>query len=195
MTPRRPVWPWYAGAASLLILDQVSKALVRHYLDLYQSIPLLGTDLLRLTYVLNPGIAFGARLFGMPLLLFFGWGAAFALAVFLYRLARRGDSLRWPVMLFLAGAIGNSIDRVIFGQVTDFLDADFPDFIMQRWPVFNVADSCITVGITVLALLALFARGQHARPSPADSHAPLSSESESDSLPADDRAGSTTAAD
>ncbi len=193
MTHRRPVWPWYTGAATLLILDQVSKALVRQYFDLYQSIPLLGTDLLRLTYVLNPGIAFGARYFGMPLLLIFGWGASVALAIFLYRLAKHGDPLRWPVMLFLAGALGNSIDRTIFGQVTDFVDADFPDFIMQRWPVFNVADSCITVGITLLALLVLFARGQRSRPSPADPHARFSPES--DSLPADDRTGSTTAAD
>jgi signal peptidase II len=195
MTVRRPVWPWYAGAASLLILDQVTKLLVRQNLDLYQSIPLIGHDLLRLTYVQNPGIAFGARLFGLPLLLIFGWGAAIALAVFLYRLAQRGDPLRWPVMLFLAGAVGNSIDRLFFGQVTDFVDADFPDFIMQRWPVFNVADSCITVGITLLAILVLFARDGRTRPSPADSHARTSSPPDSDSLSADDRTRSAAAAD
>jgi signal peptidase II len=162
MISRRTVWPWYAGAGLLITLDQFTKILVRSSLDLNESRPLIGDDLLRLTYVLNPGIAFGLRVPGPTLLLFFGWIAAAILAVYLFLLVRRGDPLRWPVMLFLAGAIGNSIDRALYGQVTDFLDADFPDFIMKRWPVFNVADSCICTGVVVLLATWYFIENRHA---------------------------------
>ena len=158
MSPRRPVWPWYGGTAALILLDQISKILVRQRFDLHESLSLLGGDLVRLTYVLNPGIAFGLRLPGPILLLIFGWLAAGILTVYLYTLVRRGDALRWPVMLFLAGAIGNSIDRALYGAVTDFLDVDFPDVVMERWPVFNAADSCVTIGIIWMIALLLFHR-------------------------------------
>ena len=150
------VWPWYASALALLALDQVSKLLVREYLPLGVPYPIIGRSLVRFTYVQNPGIAFGISVFGIRLLLVFGWIAAVVLAIYLYRLARRRDPMRWPVMLFLAGALGNSIDRLFFGKVTDFVDVDMPDFIMERFAVFNVADSCITIGIVLLAIIVLF---------------------------------------
>jgi signal peptidase II len=137
------VWPWFAGAIGLV-------------LSLGNPVPIIGHSLVRLTYVLNPGIAFGVDIFGLRPLLVFGWLAAIMLSIYLARLARHRDLLRWPVMLFLAGAVGNSIDRLIFGQVTDFVDVDMPDFIMERFAVFNVADSCITVGIVLLAAIVLF---------------------------------------
>jgi signal peptidase II len=158
MTSQRAVWPWYGGAVALIILDQLTKIFVRSALSLHESVRIIGKDLVRLTYVLNPGIAFGVRVSGTGLLLVFGWIAAIVLAAYLFILVRRGDALRWPVMLFLAGAIGNSIDRTLFGQVTDFLDVDFPNFIMDRWPVFNVADSCVTIGIVWMIALILLSR-------------------------------------
>ena len=192
MSHRRSVWPWFAGVTGLLILDQVSKAVVRQHLPLHHSVPVLGDDLLRLTHVQNPGIAFGVDFIsGWPLLVF-GWVAAAALTYYLYRLAQRGDGMRWPLMLFLTGAVGNSIDRTLFGQVTDFVDADFPDVIMARWAVFNVADACVTVGIILLLVLILFSRGK--RPNPAaDSHVQISNPTST--LPSDHRAGPTAAAD
>jgi signal peptidase II len=160
MTGERPAkhqaWPWFAGLTFLLLLDQSTKMLVRAKLALHESIPLLGDEFLRLTHVQNPGIAFGLTFLNPTILMVFGWTASILLAVYLFRLARLGDPLRWPVMLFLAGAVGNSIDRTLFGKVTDFVDSDFPDFIMSRWPVFNVADSCVTVGITIMIILTLF---------------------------------------
>jgi signal peptidase II len=146
-----------------LVFDQVTKAVVRSAIPLHESIPLIGRDLVRLTHVQNPGIAFGVKILGLTPLLIFGCGAAIVLAIYLYQLARRRDVLRWPVMLFLAGAAGNSIDRMLFGRVTDFVDVDFPDVIMERFAVFNVADSCITVGITILILLVVFGRHADAR--------------------------------
>jgi signal peptidase II len=160
---RGKAWPWFAGVLALLAFDQATKALVRALIPIHESIPVVGRDLVRLTHVQNPGIAFGVTILGLTPLLIFGCGAAVVLAVYLYQLARKRDVLRWPVMLFLAGAAGNSIDRIVFGRVTDFVDVDFPDVIMERFAVFNVADSCITIGITILILLVVFGRHADAR--------------------------------
>ncbi|HEY3295866.1 MAG TPA: signal peptidase II [bacterium] len=218
---RAKVWPWFAGVVALVTLDQVTKILVREYLQLGHPVPLIGESLVRLTYVLNPGIAFGLEIFGIRSLLIFGWLAAVILTVYLYRLARHKDALRWPVMLFLAGAIGNSIDRLLFSQVTDFVDVDMPDFIMERFAVFNVADSCVTVGIVILAIIVLFGqRKVEERPaltpaaglsgaeepsswadnssngeSTSNSQRNAQSSSQPGSLPSDDRPGTTTGAD
>jgi signal peptidase II len=155
---RSAVWPWFVGVVALVVLDQATKLLVRTNLVLGHPIPVIGRSLVRFTYVQNPGIAFGVDILGLRPLLIFGWVAAVVLTVYLYRLARRTDTLRWPVMLFLAGAIGNSIDRLIFGQVTDFVDVDMPDFIMERFAVFNVADACVSIGIVLLAIIVLSAQ-------------------------------------
>ncbi len=155
MKPRRPVWIWFATAATLIALDQYTKWLVRANFELGGSIAVIGDGFVRLTYVLNPGVAFGLPVPWKTPLLIFGWTAAVVLAVYLFRSASEGNLYRWPALLFFAGAVGNSIDRQIFGEVTDFVDVDFPDFIMERWPVFNVADSCVTVGVVVLLFLIL----------------------------------------
>lgn len=157
MTRRRSFWPWVIAIVFLLALDQITKTLVRAYMEPYQSIPVLG-DFLRLTLVLNPGSAFGIRILGVQALLIFGWTAAVLLTVYLFHISRRRDPMSLPVMLFLTGAAGNAIDRTFFGKVTDFIDADFPDIIMTRWPVFNVADSCVTIGIILVFYLAVVER-------------------------------------
>lgn len=138
---------------TLLVLDQLSKAAARHWLGVGQSILVIGKDFFRLTLVENPGSAFGMRLVHPVFILIVNLLASFALAIILIRLCRRGSLLRFPIALLLTGAFGNSIDRMFFGRVTDFLDFDFPDFIMERWPVFNVADSCVTIGVILLVVL------------------------------------------
>jgi signal peptidase II len=62
--------------------------------------------------------------------------------------------------LVLAGALGNLIDRVSKGSVTDFINCDFPDFIMQRWPIFNIADSSLVIAIALLSFYFLFIEGK-----------------------------------
>ncbi|MCB1059264.1 MAG: signal peptidase II [Calditrichaeota bacterium] len=170
---RPAVWPWLLGFAVLLGLDQLTKYWVRSHFVLGESIPVIG-EYLRLTYVQNPGVAFGLEPFSPTILLIFGSLAAIALGWYLIRLVRHRDLLKWPVFLFLSGAVGNSIDRAMFGSVTDFLDADFPDFIMDRWPVFNVADSCVTIGIAILVWQTLFVK-THAPLSPSSGERPDSS--------------------
>lgn len=163
--PARPrLWPWFLAFSLLVALDQVTKALIRANFQLGESVSIIG-DLLRLTYVQNPGVAFGLEPFSPAVLLIFGSVATLALAYYLYRLIIDHDMLKWPVFLFLSGAVGNVIDRAMMGSVTDFVDVDFPDFIMQRWPVFNVADSCVTIGIAILLWQTLFVKRTSPLPS------------------------------
>lgn len=146
---RPALWPWLLGFAFLVGIDQLTKYWVRSNFVLGESIPVIG-ELLRFTYVQNPGVAFGMQPFSPAVLIILGSAAAIALCGYFYYLLRDNDHTRWPVFLFLCGAIGNLIDRAHLGSVTDFADADFPDFIMDRWPVFNIADSCVTIGIVIL---------------------------------------------
>ena len=91
---------------------------------------------------------------------------AVSLLIYLYLKTRPGE--RWQrlaLALILGGAFGNGIDRIRYGQVVDFVDCEFPDFIMQRFAVFNVADSGITVGVALLLLLS-FTRNKHADDAP-----------------------------
>ena len=151
------LWPTLV----VLILDQLTKLWVRSNMTLGESFPLLGEDFFRLTHVENSGIAFGLRA-GTPLfLILFNAVASIAILYFILSSQREGGtalpkSVNFSLTLILGGAIGNLIDRILYGRVTDFLDVDFPDFIMMRWPTFNIADSAVTIGVTLWCLHLLF---------------------------------------
>ncbi|MBI4365072.1 MAG: signal peptidase II [Candidatus Latescibacteria bacterium] len=134
-------------AAAILILDQATKALASSHLMLGRPVPILG-DFLRLTLVHNTGAAFGlfpgSRL---PFILV----SVLAIAVVLYLFAReayRSLGNRMLLGCILGGAIGNLVDRVRWGRVVDFIDVGWSTL---RWPVFNVADSAVTLGVILLA--------------------------------------------
>ncbi len=144
-------WLLLAWVAVLAILaDQASKAYVVRHLGLYESWAPLGDleQVFRFTYVRNTGAAFG--LFPQGGALFLGV-AVIVSAVILYyyrQVSSEGWLIRLALGLQLGGALGNVIDRVRLGYVVDFLD-------VWRWPVFNVADSCIVIGVGLLMLLML----------------------------------------
>ena len=158
---------------SLVILDQVTKWLIATHLVPGQSVPVIG-EWVRFTFIYNMNGAFGLSPAALlPVLnnkLFFTTFtlAAGTLVVWLYfRAEPRERWTRIGLTLIIAGALGNLIDRVRLGHVLDFIDCDFPDFIMERFAIFNVADSCITVGIALLVILTL--RGKkHETPPPVD---------------------------
>ena len=141
--------PWVIAAATL-ILDQVTKLLITRSFSPGDTIP-VWPPVLYLTYVQNTGAAFG---------IFRGWPWMFiAIAAgiiiwigreLLSRAPARPAALTAAYGLVLGGAVGNLIDRVRAGYVIDFID-------VRVWPVFNVADSAITVGVTCLILFTLFA--------------------------------------
>ena len=131
-----------------VVIDQLSKFAVRGSMTLYQSDPLLG-DFFRLTYIHNSGAAFGLNM-GSPLLHTLVSIVALGALVYLYRTLQEDERLLQAALcLVLGGAVGNIIDRLYLGEVVDFFDFGFGDL---RWPIFNCADSFITVGVILLAL-------------------------------------------
>ena len=133
--------------AGAFALDQFSKYLVATNMYLGQSWPREG--LFRITYGLNTGTIFG--LFpGQTLILTAASIVAISFLVYFYRThATPSPLLRLAVGLQLGGALGNLLDRLRIGAVVDFLDVGW-------WPIFNLADSSIMVGITILAWYILF---------------------------------------
>jgi len=134
-------------ALGVIVLDQVTKSWIVSHMVPGQSIPEGGP--IAITYVRNTGAAFGL-LANQSLLISFAALVGIA-AIFLYYVHPPFQTLwiRASLGLILGGAIGNLIDRLRLGYVTDFID-------LRVWPVFNVADSCITVGTGIMAYYFLF---------------------------------------
>jgi len=131
-------------SAILVLADQISKTVVRNTMSLYESIPVI-PDFFHLTYVTNDGMAFGIN-FPLGIYVFSAISIIFTGFLFWYLWSIKDDEIvvRTGVALILAGAIGNLIDRIFLGEVVDFLDFMIGDF---HWYVFNLADSCVTVGL------------------------------------------------
>lgn len=132
-------------ALTILAADQFTKWLARTYLPAFpdQSISVVG-DVLRLTFVMNRGAAFGV-LQDQNALFVVVSGVVIAVIIGSYRYSPvRSPLLNLALGLQLGGAIGNLIDRLRLGYVVDFLD-------VAIWPVFNVADSAIVIGVCILA--------------------------------------------
>ena len=133
--------------AIIITADQISKSLVKSTMTLHESIPAI-PGFFHLTYVLNKGMAFGIDL---PIGISFFSGISSVLTCFLIWLLwneRKNNILmRVSLALILGGAIGNLIDRILFGEVVDFFDFMIGDF---HWFIFNIADSAVTVGIVLM---------------------------------------------
>ena len=131
-------------SAIMVLADQISKTVVRNTMSLYESIPVI-PNFFHLTYVTNDGMAFGIN-FPLGIYVFSAISIIFTGFLFWYLWSIKDDEIvvRTGVALILAGAIGNLIDRIFLGEVVDFLDFMIGDF---HWYVFNLADSCVTVGL------------------------------------------------
>jgi signal peptidase II len=133
-------------------------------MSLYQEVSIVG-DLLNFTYVRNYGAAFSMS-FGNEVLnrMLFSAIALLMTGVIFFLFVR--SKRAWEYITFaliIGGAIGNLIDRVALGYVVDFIDCDFPDIIMERWPTFNIADSAIVVAVILLAIYTLFIEGKKSK--------------------------------
>ena len=152
----RKAW-MVALASAVLALDQWSKLWIERRFELYERMIVID-GFFDLHHVKNTGIAFGlfpsgGRLLQTALLVGFAL-IAMALVTYLFvQSSSQQKLLLLALALVLGGALGNVVDRIVFQQVTDFLDA----YLGQRhWPTFNVADSAITVGIVLLAIESFF---------------------------------------
>jgi signal peptidase II len=162
----------------IVLADQATKLAVKgfsipglgievHGLGLGASKPIIG-DFLKLTYIENPGMAFGIDLGGKTFFSIFSIVASIGILYYLHKARTERLPQRFALAMILGGAIGNLIDRVFYGlifeggnlfsgRVVDFIDVDFfnLDFFgyhLSRWPVFNIADASVTVGVLLLVL-------------------------------------------
>ncbi|NCD32735.1 MAG: signal peptidase II [Spartobacteria bacterium] len=132
-------------AMAITLLDQLTKVLIRQHVvigDLHQAIP----GFMNITYLRNPGAAWG--MFSGQSLMLSVLSIAVLCIMVLFRKSFLNDTSlhRIALGLLAGGIIGNLIDRVKYGAVTDFIDLHIG---MHHWPSFNVADSAICVGVTI----------------------------------------------
>lgn len=147
--------------AIILITDQATKLIVDRAMPLHSSIPIIDS-FFNLTYIRNTGAAFGifagsAEVFRRPFLIIVSIAAIVFIINMLRRLRGGETGLITALAFILGGAIGNLIDRLIYGEVIDFLDFHWSGY---HWPAFNVADSFITIGVAITIFYLVRAKGE-----------------------------------
>lgn len=132
----------------VIAIDQITKYLIQLNMNPYDSMPVI-KNIFHITYVQNTGAAFS--ILKGKTFFFSAVSIAIILAIIVILLKHpiQKKLLRGAMGLILGGAIGNLIDRIRFGYVVDFID-------FRVWPVFNIADCAIVVGVLVLAYLITF---------------------------------------
>ena len=151
--------------ALVVIFDQISKYIIKSTMYLHESIEFMG-NFFKITYIENPGMAFGIQIGSKFWFTFLSIVAATVVLIYLIRLPNEKFLFRFSLALIMGGAIGNLIDRLLAGRVVDFLDVEFfdislpavnflfinfPGYDLTRWPVFNIADSAVTCGMILIA--------------------------------------------
>ena len=132
---------FFTVAVVVFVLDRITKTLVASQVAYGTEVPVLG-HLVGITNVRNSGAAFGFAPAGASIFLIASVVVAIGLVVYVVR--NPGTSWSDGVLgLILGGTVGNGYDRIVYGTVTDFVNVHF-------WPVFNVADSAISVGVVLL---------------------------------------------
>ncbi|MHB1050758.1 MAG: signal peptidase II [Bacteroidota bacterium] len=164
--------------ACIIVADQITKFWVKGIdipvlgisiqgMALGSSFPVLG-DFLRITFIENPGMAFGIEIGGKIFLTLFSIVASIGILFYLYLMRKENLTFRLSLSFILGGAVGNLIDRVFYGvvygegtlfhgKVVDFIDVDFFNidlwgFHLSRFWVFNIADASVTIGVLIMLL-------------------------------------------
>ena len=164
--------------ACIIVADQMTKFWVKGIeipllgisiqgMSLGSSFPVLG-DFLRITFIENPGMAFGIEIGGKIFLTLFSIVASIGILFYLYLMRKENLTFRLSLSFILGGAVGHLIDRVFYGvlygegalfhgKVVDFIDIDFFNidlwgFHLSRFWVFNIADASVTIGVLIMLL-------------------------------------------
>ena len=145
----------------IVIADQLTKYIVDRTMPLNYSIPVID-NFFSLTYIRNTGAAFGIfagshEAFRLPFLITVSLMAIGFIFLMLKRLRNSETGLITALAFIVGGAIGNLIDRVVYGEVIDFLDVYWSGY---HWPAFNLADSFITVGVGITVYYLMTAKGE-----------------------------------
>lgn len=143
------LWVYYLAAAVVFAIDYVSKKLVEHNLELNEQIKVIGNFFL-ITFIHNRGAAFGILQEQRWFFLLITVAVVTAIVIYLNRSHRNNRRLMLAALsLILGGALGNFLDRAFYGQVVDFLQFNFGSY---TFPIFNLADSAIVVGVCLIIL-------------------------------------------
>lgn len=135
---------------AVIVLDQITKYIISTSVSPFDSIEIF--PFLHIVHVKNTGAAFGMfkKLGGNVFI-----GVSVIAIIFIFWLLVKSTYSQFGLSLLLGGALGNLIDRIRFGQVIDFIDVSVGKY---HWPAFNVADSCLTIGIALILLRSLFTK-------------------------------------
>jgi signal peptidase II len=150
-----------AWLAIIVVFDRVTKVIVDRVMPLHHSIPIID-GLFNLTYVRNTGAAFGIfagshEAFRLPFLILVSILALGFVFVMLKRLPEEQTGLITALAFIVGGAVGNLVDRILYGEVIDFLDIYWSHY---HWPAFNIADSFITIGVVITLYHLIKAKGE-----------------------------------
>ena len=162
----------------IVVIDQASKLLIKGGfvlpfigywpgMEIGTSVSVVG-NFFKLTFIENPGMAFGIDLGGKFFLTVFSTLASAGILYYLFKIREEALIIRVSLAMILGGAVGNLIDRVFYGvifgdgplfygKVVDFFDVDFfnidvAGFHITRWPIFNVADAAVSIGVVLLLI-------------------------------------------
>lgn len=145
----------------VIVLDQLSKFYIHASFMLSESKQVLG-DFIRFTFVFNPGGAFGINIGNFWIYTFISIIAVIVVITYFVKVSNADKVAKICLAFVVGGAVGNLIDRIIYGQVTDFIDVnifdivippfsvlglDFGGYQLYRWYIFNIADAAITLGL------------------------------------------------
>lgn len=155
---------FYAVALGIILLDQASKLYIQATIPFGHSITVI-PDLFAIVHVLNPGAAFGLfaaspSSFRNPFFVGISLLAIGCILYYRHRGLHDHPLASFALSLILGGALGNLIDRLRIGMVIDFLDVHYYQY---HWPAFNVADSAITVGVSLMLLELILGERQRSR--------------------------------
>lgn len=149
-SPKSSLLPWIGIAAVIALVDQISKITITRLFSYGESEPV--TSFFNLVLVYNKGAAFSFLASQGGWQRYFFTAIGIAAALFMVYLLKKHAGQRlfcWAVALILGGAVGNVIDRVLYGHVIDFLDFHVAGW---HWPAFNIADSAICIGAVLFVI-------------------------------------------
>ncbi len=155
-------------AGMVVTLDQTTKILIKNSYQLYES-KRLWEPFFRITFIYNEHAAFGIRIGNHLFFVIVNILASFFVLYYYFFLKHQTRSEPVALALILGGAIGNLIDRLAYHKVVDFIDVGINE--NWRWPVFNMADSSVTIGVGLMILSMILVKGSpraqtHSNPSP-----------------------------
>lgn len=153
-----PIFMRYLISTIVVVLDQITKIIADRSIELYEQIVVLPVFNWTLHYNKGAAFSFLSNAGGWQRYLLTGISAvvSIVLVIWLARLLKTEKVMTWALALILGGAVGNLIDRVIYGHVIDFIEVHWKT---AYFPSFNIADAAITVG-TILLLWATFTEGR-----------------------------------